>query len=603
MKKTTSLLITLIFLLSSTSVFCQQAQFDLINLQKLPKIILPLFYLDEQQILLASDTKMKVRIDSARLTPGQSASVEFPFPGKAVTVNLKPIVSARLGLPKEQAAWTGLIRNGGSVFVLRIGNAIEAQITRGTSIYRLRTIQGNSGVLEQYNVTDFPENFNDGVFVEEIGEDTNLESNPSCTDLPNLIDIMVLYTPQALDASGSTNAITNEIAFAVAQTNMAYNNSNVFHRLNLVFTGLASLSDPSADTNSNTLLNNLQNTSDEILDNIHNLRNKQGADLVSLIYEDNNLLSGCGRGFITEIADANTTDHFAFSVVKRSCASANLSFAHEVGHNLGAQHDRDNTSPRELDFNFGHIQPVPNNTDVLPWRTIMSYNSPCSESAGYDCQRLLQFSNPEVTISGDATGVPLSDPSPENNVQVFAQNDDSVARYRCGNSNNAKFVSQQVPSFMQALKQYSASVTMFNNGTTDWTAGDKLVSLAKGWTVAQVSIGRSVAPGERITVNIPLVALTPGYFSFQWSMSQNFGKRFGEATPRRRVQVLGNNGTNDTCDKLEQSLEVAEFRLREWQEMLKTAPSSQKSTIVAQIRRVNGEINAIKAQKQRTGCS
>lgn len=61
--------------------------------------------------------------------------------------------------------------------------------------------------------------------------------------------------------------------------------------------------------------------------------------------------------------------------------------------------------------------------------------------------------------------------------------------------------------------------------------------------------------------------------------------------------------TPDTCNELEQRLEAAEIELHEWQEMLRTAPTGQKSDIVAEIRRVNGEIEAIKAQKQRSGCS
>ena len=38
---------------------------------------------------------------------------------------------------------------------------------------------------------------------------------------------------------------------------------------------------------------------------------------------------------------ANTVAYsgFAYSVVERSCATATLTFPHEVGHNMGANHD------------------------------------------------------------------------------------------------------------------------------------------------------------------------------------------------------------------------------------------------------------------------
>ncbi|MCO6439594.1 MAG: hypothetical protein J5I81_00620 [Nitrococcus mobilis] len=141
---------------------------------------------------------------------------------------------------------------------------------------------------------------------------------------------MVLYTPQARAGSGGMADIENEIAFTIGRTNLAYANSNANHRLNLVYVGLASFNEPAGGVDSNALLSDLQDTSEGILDTVHGTRDSVKADLVSLIYEVDDG-GWCGWGNTVENANPDTTDHRAFSVVKRSCAGANLSFPHEVG--------------------------------------------------------------------------------------------------------------------------------------------------------------------------------------------------------------------------------------------------------------------------------
>jgi hypothetical protein len=62
-----------------------------------------------------------------------------------------------------------------------------------------------------------------------------------------------------------------------------------------------------------------------------------GADLVSLIIEGNGSLCGLGYLMLTESAGFEAN---AFSVSARNCATGNYTFSHEMGHNMGLQHDR-----------------------------------------------------------------------------------------------------------------------------------------------------------------------------------------------------------------------------------------------------------------------
>lgn len=373
-----------------------------------------------------------VRIDAGLLTPGKPASVTLALPDEKASITLEPVDGTNLGLPGEQAAWSGRSKDGHEVFVMRIGKGFEARIQKGDDIFRLRSKDGVTGILERYKDSQFREAPNDGIVDPSVtGEDTGVSGDSSCEDPANRIDVMVLYTPAARDGAGSVADIENEIAFAVGYTNLAYANSAATHRLNLIHSGVVSYTEATGGVDSNALLGELADTSDGILDSVHGLRDGVKADLVSLIYEVDDG-GWCGWGHKQETANADTTDHRAFTVVKRSCTGTNLSFAHEIGHNMGAGHDRANASAGTLNFNFGHIQPVPDLATTDPWRSVMSYNSPCKDSSATgSCPRVPWFSNPNVTRLGDVTGVPITEPEPEHNVMVLAQNDGEVSRYRC----------------------------------------------------------------------------------------------------------------------------------------------------------------------------
>lgn len=373
--------------------------------------------------------RRQIEFDAEQLEPGEPAEVVLPLPEETVRVKVDPVPAEVLGLTSEQSAWVGYTEDGSELFIMRLGRSYEAQFSGPRLIYRIRSVDGVKGTLEIYDAQRFREAPNDGVRGPE-SPTRGPSGDAACTDPASRIDIMVFYTPEARNGSGGVADIENEIAFAVGRTNLAYANSDASHRLNLVSVDLANFNEPADGVDSNALLGDLQNTADGVLDTVHGTRDSVKADLVSLIYEVDDS-TWCGWGNTVENANADTTDHRAFSVVKRSCASSNLSFPHEVGHNLGALHDRDNAGASSLGYNFGHIEPDPTSA-LSPWRTVMSYSDPCGDQSdtGF-CQRVAWFSNPDVDRSGDATGVPLADDEPEHNVNAFAQNDGHVTRYRC----------------------------------------------------------------------------------------------------------------------------------------------------------------------------
>ena len=144
---------------------------------------------------------------------------------------------------------------------------------------------------------------------------------------------------------------------------------------------------------------------------MHTLRNTFGADLVTLFV--NSSTNACGIGYLMTGVGQGFED-LAFNVVARSCVSG-LTFPHELGHNMGCAHDRDNAGGASHSFAYGYR--TPNNA----WRTVMSY-APGT--------RVAYFSNPNVMFQGFAMGVPAGQSNSADNSQAINLNANTIAAWR-----------------------------------------------------------------------------------------------------------------------------------------------------------------------------
>ncbi|MFK7801189.1 MAG: M12 family metallo-peptidase [Anaerolineae bacterium] len=203
----------------------------------------------------------------------------------------------------------------------------------------------------------------------------------------NQIDILVVYSPSARSQAGGTNNIQNIIYSAVSQTNSSYQNSDVNASLNLVHVQEVDFNE-SGDINDD--LPNLANNQQ-----IQDLREEYGADLVSFMRKDAG--NYCGIAYVMSRPSSSFASN-AYSVVAYDCAVSNLSFAHETGHNMGAQHDRANAGSSEgaYSYSYGHRYLGSNS-----FRTIMAYANGCP---GF-CQRISHWSNNNKFYNGQPTGI------------------------------------------------------------------------------------------------------------------------------------------------------------------------------------------------------
>ena len=216
-----------------------------------------------------------------------------------------------------------------------------------------------------------------------------------------VLDIMVVYTGAARAGAGGDAGIRSLINLAVAEANDTYVRSLVDAELNLVYAGEVAYTETG---NANTDLTRLQNPADGQLDGVHALRNQYGADIVCLFTEA--MASYAGLGYVMNPPRAAFAD-YAFSVVRRMYAHGQYVFAHEVGHNLGCQHDRNNANTTgSYAYSYGHRFVAGGTT----YRTVMAY------APGVP---IPHFSNPSVTYQGVATGVPAGQATAADNAQTL----------------------------------------------------------------------------------------------------------------------------------------------------------------------------------------
>ena len=220
---------------------------------------------------------------------------------------------------------------------------------------------------------------------------------PSCEAEPDVtIDIAVVYTPAAREAAGGAAGIEAEIDLWIAETNEAYAASGVQQRLALV--GRSEV--PYTETHGYQDVDRLADPSDGHLDEAHTLRDEAGADLVHLIVSPP--YDFCGIA-----ADIPSV----FGLTLMDCGG--ITFAHELGHNMGLRHDR-----FQVDLGEGSLSSHPaygyvNQTvfdagapQSARWVTIMSYRGHCY-LADVACSELPRFSNPRQRYGGDPLGVPF----------------------------------------------------------------------------------------------------------------------------------------------------------------------------------------------------
>ena len=307
-----------------------------------------------------------------------------------LTVTMTPAALETIG-PAQTTVLVGgndAATGGQSRFAQTSGVLYGVVRTSGRLHYEIAPAGGDAYVIREIDQTSYPDEHEVVVPEASLPRTADTAKAGTAADSGSIIDIMVVYTPSARDAVGGTAAMTSHIALGISETNQGYANSGLMQRFRLVYSGEVAYTETSFET----ALADLRGTADGRMDNVHALRNTYGADIVSLLINND---AYCGLGYLMT-STATDFAAYAFNVVYYSCATGYYSLAHECGHNQGANHDRANAGGTTLySYAYGYQQTAA----PSPFRTIMAYN--CDGG----CTRVNYWSNPDVNYNGYPTGV------------------------------------------------------------------------------------------------------------------------------------------------------------------------------------------------------
>lgn len=303
-------------------------------------------------------------------------------------------------------------------------------------------------------------------------DSNNSVQNQTITSDPNTpstVTLMIVYTPAAAAwSSANETDINNTISLVMAKAQLALDNSNTLVTLNLVYTAQVNY----IELNNDNDLTNLTKTDDGLMDNVHNWRDTNCADIVVLL---ENIDYAGGKAWILNSTSGSPSEAFSISRVQQ--ASWTYNTIHEIAHNFGCNHHKlQNSEPGPGLFSYSAGWRW-NGTSGIKYCDIMTYGDGKYFADGINATTVPYFSNPNIQYQGDPTG----DAVDGDNARTIRQMKSVIASYRHGCNNCT-------PPTTQA-NAFTSSLITENSMTIGWTrgSGDSVLVVARaGYVVSSV---------------------------------------------------------------------------------------------------------------------
>jgi hypothetical protein len=259
----------------------------------------------------------------------------------------------------------------------------------------------------------------------------DIQSSGAAGPVP--IDLLIVYTEAAETWAGQNEGnIQLLIAEMMNISQRAMDNSEANIEFRVVHTHKTAYEETGNDSETDlrrlttsTSFNPWGSEYQGYMEDVHTLRNQYGADLVSLLVTNSDV---GGLAFL--LNNAAGIPQLGFSLNRVQQMTSTTTFVHEIGHNLGNAHSR-NQRRNAADvygglFDYSTGWRFTGNSGT-PYVTVMAYREAPDQSLGTAIE---YFSNPEVSFDGRSTGSYSGGNAPADNVRSMLYTRNVVASYR-----------------------------------------------------------------------------------------------------------------------------------------------------------------------------
>ena len=282
---------------------------------------------------------------------------------------------------------------------------ISGRVQLNNRLFSIDPVAGATHRITEVDSRSFPPEAPPRVRPQHRTESTQPAPKPQdsaseAAEAATIVRVFVAYTTRARQEAGGATGMQAKIDQAIDLANQAYARGNIPMRLQLAGSMAVAYNEgPGTPSRFGTNLENL--TDGQQFATVRSRRNQTNADLVALLRADP---TACGTQCVCGLAwfpgggamptPSAATRETGFSVTAHGCIT-NLSFHHELGHNMGLNHDRYVSDPAGTNiYNFGYVN------FAQRVRTIMAYNNFCADR-GQNCTRINWFSSPTIRATGN----------------------------------------------------------------------------------------------------------------------------------------------------------------------------------------------------------